>query len=279
MRQGFEDDDLDTLDNPVAGDAGPPTPEWTGGVAAGNLCGRLYAATDVGRSREQNEDFYLVDAALSLIVVADGMGGHERGEVASRMAATGIAEQLRGHGGAPLDPGAAEDRVVQAVRAVNRQIYVRNMARGYEAGRGMGTTVVGLWCYGGHDAVAFHVGDSRLYHYRRDALHAGTTDHTLYESWKASGKQGDPPKRNILMRAVGVFEEVEVETARCRLEAGDVTLLCSDGLTRMLNDNAIHRAVTEIAARGPEAVGRDLLRTANERGGRDNITLAVALWE
>ncbi len=285
MSQGYDDDGVNTLEIPTddangaggAGDEAPPA-ERTAALTAGDLGGRLYAATDIGRARECNEDYYLVDEDLSLVVVADGMGGHHHGEVASRLAATGIADFLRGSEGAPADAKEAEDLVARAVREVNRRIYVHNMAKGYQPGRGMGTTVVGLWGCLEQNAVIFHVGDSRLYHYRQGALHSGTTDHSLYESWKASGKQGEAPKRNVLQRAVGVYEDVEAEISWARLEAQDVTLLCSDGLTRMLNDNALHEAAGEAAARGPEAVGRALVRRANDKGGRDNITLALTVW-
>lgn len=236
---------------------------------------QLGALTDVGRVRKHNEDAVLADPEAGLVMIADGMGGHSHGEVASTEAVSIISEALKGLDGTDLET--TQSAIQQAVSKANEALYARNSEYGYSDGTGMGTTVVGAVLDGEQRAVVFHVGDSRLYLYRDGELHRVTRDHTLYESWKENGGRGAAPKRNVLLRAVGVFDQVDVETHEQGLQSGDVLVLCSDGLTRMLPDSAIAGAVQRFLGQGANAVCEELVRMANERGGKDNISVALAV--
>lgn len=233
---------------------------------------QLGAMTDAGRVRKRNEDAVHTDPALGLVMIADGMGGHSHGEVASSQAIEIISQALSSANGQ-----ATEASIESAIHRANETLFARNSEHGYDEGTGMGTTVVGAVVDGSERAVVFHVGDSRLYLYRDGDLHRVTRDHTLYESWKESGGRGMAPKRNVLMRAVGVFDRVEVEVQEQSVRPGDALLFCSDGLTRMLPDSAISGALGRFLEQGPDAVCEELVRMANERGGKDNISVALAI--
>ena len=226
--------------------------------------------TDVGRVRARNEDSVAVDAGLGLLVVADGMGGHNAGDVASRMAIEGVLGAMRSSGGD--DDG----RLPSALRHANGSIYA---AAGEDYDRsGMGTTVVAAWLRPGRLVVA-HVGDSRLYRLRGGALDVLTRDHTQVQDLVDRGiltpaQARASTRRNYLSRALGTFPEVEVDCASHRPEPGDVYLLCSDGLTNMVEDQDIVAIIGGAASLGMAA---DLLvARANDHGGRDNISVALA---
>ena len=226
--------------------------------------------TDVGRVRARNEDSVAVDAGLGLLVVADGMGGHNAGDVASRMAIEGVLGAMRG------SDGDADDRLLSAVRRANEAIYA---AAGEDYDRsGMGTTVVAAWLRPDRLVVA-HVGDSRLYRLRGGALAALTRDHTEVQDLVDRGiltpaQARVSTRRNFLSRALGTYPEVDIDCAVHPPEPGDVYLLCSDGLTNMLEDADI---VAIIAGAASLAMAAELLvARANEQGGRDNISVALA---
>jgi protein phosphatase len=265
--------------------------------------------TDVGRERDHNEDGYLIDEALALLLVADGMGGHAMGEVASKTAIETIADVIYEHdpelfSAATLaDPGSADNPtepcdgsttardpddttvdedptyalgVIQTALAnSNRKINEMNRARNFPEGSGMGTTIVGLWrLENDQQAIIFHVGDSRVYRYRSGRLVQLTRDHTLYQEWLDDGGHGVPPNRNIITRAIGPSPEVEVDASVQYLVKGDVFLLCSDGLTGMMDDDVIEqtlRSHSDLAA-----ICEALVRLANDGGGTDNITVTLA---
>lgn len=248
--------------------------------------GASYAwVTDIGRARARNEDSVLVDAALGLLVVADGMGGHNAGDVASRMATEGVlaAMQRTGLGavrasGAGAGAGAAADepqRLLAALRHANDAIYA---AGGEDDGRaGMGTTVVAAWLRPTGVIVA-HVGDSRLYRLRGGGIEALTRDHTEVQGLVDRGiltpaQARVSNRRNTLSRALGTFREVDIDCAVHAHAPADVYLLCSDGLTNMVEDGEIAMVVAEAPSL---ALAADrLVALANERGGRDNITVAL----
>jgi protein phosphatase len=226
---------------------------------------RVGAATDTGRVRTLNEDAYVLRADRGLFVVCDGMGGAPAGEVASQLAIDAIVEQFdRPIDGAAVPAAAAEraflpqtGRLAEAVRRSNQCIYDR--AGGDPQRAGMGTTVVGVWI-GEHIASVAHVGDSRAYLWHNDRLEPLTRDHSFLES-------------NVLVRVLGREPEVDVELAEVPLQRGDYLLLCSDGLTRMVPEEEMARAIVE--QREPQRICDRLVDAANGNGGADNITVVV----
>jgi serine/threonine protein phosphatase PrpC len=247
----------------------------------GNL-GRLqlssYGATDVGRRRQVNEDAYLCDDELGLWVVADGMGGHAAGEVASREAVDTIYGMIkRGKNALGLDGELSEDHARAALRllegAVQAATYmVFAMAELDSEKAGMGTTISAMMNFGDHVAIA-QVGDSRIYRVRGERAEQLTEDHTLI-AWQL--KQGlitaDEAKtskhRNVITRAVGNRDYVQVDMSVCEIELGDSFLLCSDGLHGYLKPDEIPYVMSSGGRRAVE----QFVHLANSRGGRDNIT-------
>jgi len=226
--------------------------------------------TDIGRVRARNEDSVAVDAGSGLLVVADGMGGHNAGDVASRMAIEGVIGAMQG------STGEADDRLVAAVRQANQAIYDA-AGEDYERS-GMGTTVVAVWLRSTRLVVA-HVGDSRLYRLRDGVIEALTRDHSEVQDLVDRGiltpaQARASTRRNLLSRALGTDPDVVIDSAAHTPAAGDVYLLCSDGLTNMVEDEEIVSLIRDAASLG--AAAESLVAQANERGGRDNISVALA---
>ena len=238
--------------------------------------------SDVGRKRSTNEDAYFLDDRLGLYVVADGMGGHAAGEVASQEAVETVYGMVK-RGISELhelvDPVSDEDarsacRLMEsAVQAATYMVFgMAEMDRGKS---GMGTTISALLVLGDY-AITAQVGDSRIYLIRGDALEQLTEDHTLI-AWQL--KQGlitpqeakKSPHRNVITRAVGNREYVQVDTRLVPLQPSDRFLLCSDGLHGYLRDSD----VPPIVHKGGEAAVRRFIQLANERGGKDNITAVM----
>ncbi|MBS1679966.1 MAG: Stp1/IreP family PP2C-type Ser/Thr phosphatase [Actinobacteria bacterium] len=222
-------------------------------------------ATDTGRQRSANEDSVFVRAPL--FVIADGMGGARAGEVASKTVVEAFDRPL---------PGAPPERVLrETIEGANRTVYA--LAREDSNLSGMGTTTTAAILDEGADEVAIgHVGDSRAYRLRRGKLERLTRDHSLVEEMRRKGQlteaqAEDHPQRSIITRSVGPEPEVEVDLQTVPAQAGDVFLLCSDGLTTMLDDDHIERLLTR-ATSMPNAV-RALVDEANRAGGRDNISV------
>jgi protein phosphatase len=236
-----------------------------------------FGLSDVGRRRESNEDDLLLEPDLGLYAVADGMGGHAAGEIASRLAIETLQEVRRR---AAADPSATADEASlwlrDAFSEANRRIC--DSIRVHEERRGMGTTVVAL-LQTEEGAVVGHVGDSRVYLLRGEDLIRMTSDHSWVNEQVKLGLMSDDaaqrhPMRNIVTRALGSREDVLVDIASTRLEPGDVFVLCSDGLNTMLPDDEIKRVVG--AHRDdPEAACRALVHAANLHGGEDNVTVVV----
>lgn len=230
--------------------------------------------TDVGRTRSHNEDFFLVDDALGLYVVCDGMGGHAAGEVASRTAAETIREAVVG---VSSDPAVAGPALRAAVERANQRVH--ELGKSDRSRRGMGTTCTALLIGGGKGILA-HVGDSRLYVARRGELHQLSNDHTFLAEAVRQGvltpqqaKESD--HGNIVTRAVGPQERVMVDLLVFDVLLGDVLLLCSDGLHQYFEDDA---ELVALLGQGPKVAER-LVTIANERGGSDNITALVLAAE
>ncbi len=222
--------------------------------------------TDTGRQRRANEDSAFVRAPL--FVVADGMGGAQAGEVASGIAVE-VFEQ-----GFP-ETGSPEERLASRVREANHRIYERSRA---EHGReGMGTTLTAAYLDDAHLAIA-HVGDSRAYLFRDGELTRLTRDHSLVDELVRQGKITEEqaaghPQRSIITRALGPEPDVEVDTFTYSVHAGDVLLLCSDGLTSMISEERVAEVLS--SATSLEEAGNRLIDEANEAGGRDNITVVL----
>jgi serine/threonine protein phosphatase PrpC len=242
---------------------------------------RSYGATDVGRKREANEDAFLLDDAVGLWVVADGMGGHAAGEVASREAIDTIHGMIR-RGKDMLGPklpfteekGRAASRMLEGgVQAATYLLYA--MAELDRGMAGMGTTISAMMRFGDH-LILGQVGDSRIYRVRANEAQQLTEDHTLI-AWQL--KQGliteDEARvsrqRNVITRAVGSRDYVQVDTSIWEALVGDSYLLCSDGLHGYLKLEEI----PAILAEGGSFAVHKLIDLANSRGGKDNITALV----
>ena len=223
--------------------------------------------THAGRKRRRNEDAFVLEPPL--FAVADGMGGAQAGEIASRLAAAAFREYHE------ADELAGEERIAAIIKEANRRIYER--ARADAEASGMGTTATAALVDG--DGVAIgHVGDSRAYRIRRGALEQLTDDHSLVADLVRSGRltheEADShPQRSVITRALGTDEDVDVDTLTGTPEPGDVFLLCSDGLTTMLRDDEILRLVAE--SRDLASAGKALVKAANRRGGEDNVTVVL----
>lgn len=222
--------------------------------------------TDVGRQREANEDNLVL--ASPVFAVADGMGGARAGEVASRIA----AETFRDPRDSSRSP---EQQLEQVAQEANRRIY--ELALRDQSRRGMGTTLTATLVDG--DAVSVgHVGDSRAYRLRDGELTQLTQDHSLVAELERSGQLTPEaaehhPQRSIITRALGPEPEVEVDTHTHPARAGDVYVLCSDGLTGMISDSEL--ATVLRAAPSLESAAEALVRAANQSGGKDNITVVL----
>jgi protein phosphatase len=227
------------------------------------------ARTDTGRARSANEDSYWVHSPL--FVLADGMGGAQAGEVASRTAVEVFAEQ----GGLPDGPGTYEERLAALVARANVQVHTQ--AQSDEQFAGMGTTLT--VAYLGEDDLAIaHVGDSRFYVLRDGELQQLTDDHSLVGELVRRGQISaeeaeDHPQRSIITRALGIEGDVVVDHFSWPVRDGDVFLLCSDGLTGMVPDVKVAQIIE--GAGTLTAAAQQLVAAANEAGGRDNITVIL----
>jgi serine/threonine protein phosphatase PrpC len=223
--------------------------------------------TDVGRQRRVNEDSLLVHPPL--FVVADGMGGHQAGEVASSLAVQVFADGL------PDGGDGAEFRLAELIQAANRQIHDTSRTDAEHAG--MGTTITAAYVDVDDVAIA-HVGDSRAYRWRDGELERLTDDHSLVEELIRQGKltaeeAEDHPQRSIVTRALGPERHVQVDTRTVSARDGDLFLLCSDGLTGMIGEAGLARVLGH-GGTLPVLV-RGLIDAANAAGGRDNITVVA----
>ncbi len=244
---------------------------------------RAEGRTDTGVVREHNEDALLTATELGLFAVADGMGGHLAGEIASRMAVDVLHDYLQRSaesgqgliGNIDKNHSPAANRLASGIRLANRVIHEAGQSNG--AWRRMGTTIVAALVDGSRLALA-HVGDSRGYLIRGRSIIQLTDDHSLVAEQQ---RQGLIPQeaaatsrlKNIITRALGEAPEVEVDLSELDIMDGDRILLCSDGLTNMVSDEAILGVIA--GENDPGKACRMLIDKANENGGRDNITLVL----
>ena len=231
-----------------------------------------FSQSDTGRARRANEDAYYARAPV--FVVADGMGGAQAGEVASRMAIEAFERALDEERGV-----SGEELLAERVRDANARIHEMSQAEQDRAG--MGTTITAVHV-GVRDVAIAHVGDSRAYRLRGDEFMRLTEDHSLVEEMRRRGQltaqeADEHPQRSIITRALGPEADVAVDTRSWRGAAGDVFLLCSDGLTSMVPEAQVADLVR--GAGSLRAAGRALIDAANEAGGRDNITVVLFALE
>ena len=229
--------------------------------------GESAGRTDPGRVRRRNEDAFVLDPPL--FAVADGMGGAQAGEVASRLAAAAFREYHE------ADRLAPDERLEAIIQEANRRIYER--ARADSDVSGMGTTVTAALLTGGKLTVG-HVGDSRAYRIRNNELEQLTEDHSLVGDLMRSGRltpeEADAhPQRSVITRALGTDPEVSIDTITVEAQPGDLVLLCSDGLTTMVADEDILGILA--AAPTLDDAARELVRAANTGGGEDNVTVVL----
>jgi protein phosphatase len=230
-----------------------------------NLRLRIGAATDVGRVRDHNEDGYIIDDGLSLVAVADGMGGHRGGEVASAIALEALYASF-------VENGGLHDAVVAANEAVV------DRAAAEEDLRGMGTTMTAAVLGEDGTMIVGHVGDSRAYLLRDGDFSRVTTDHSLVEELVTSGEltaeeAERDPRRSMITRAIGLDAGIDVDLYPIPLHEGDRLIICSDGLTGMVSEPDIQ----SILAAEPDAdqAAKKLVDAANAAGGVDNTTVIV----
>lgn len=236
---------------------------------------KSYAITDIGQKRQLNQDFiYLSETPIgnlpNVFIVADGMGGHNAGDYASRYAVETVVEEI----------GASFEK--NPVRIMGRAIdkaneLIRKRAQEDISLNGMGTTMVIATCMGRYLEVA-NVGDSRLYVVNQGRIEQITQDHSLVEEMVRMGgidreSARNHPDKNIITRAIGARDYVEADFFNLELQMGDMVLLCSDGLTNMIDDGMIHRIMTN----GESLKDRveELVERANQNGGKDNISVIV----
>ena len=241
------------------------------------------AQTDVGLKRKENEDSYLVDESSRLFIVADGMGGHAAGDLASRVAVESICDYMRENSAVPMKGTApfgfnpevseAANRVTNAILIANRKI--RQIATQNEQAAGMGTTVVCAQLDGRVATIA-NVGDSRVYLFRQSGYRQISEDHSwvneqLQKNLITAEDARVHPWRNVITRALGSRDEVEVDIFIERLRSGDQLLLCTDGLSGMIDDISLFEILTDTSATQEEKSER-LIEEAKKAGGTDNIT-------
>ena len=242
--------------------------------------------TDVGRKRSHNEDSIGSDTGIGLTVLADGMGGYRAGEVASAMAVNAIMEEVRDgmklineHGDIDDASGFARESLLvrEAVMRANNAIH--KAAISDPQCQGMGTTVVTAMFYDDRMTIA-HVGDSRLYRLRGEVFEQITVDHSLLQELIDKGfytpeEAKHSINKNLVTRAMGIEGTVVPDVVEEAVLPGDIYLLCSDGLTDMVEDEEIHLTLQK-HSQNLEDIAAELIRIANENGGKDNISVVLA---
>jgi protein phosphatase len=241
--------------------------------------------TDTGRVREHNEDTIALDADIGLLVLADGMGGYNAGEVASGIAVKTIMnlvrESVEREDLAAADPATGLSRrsivLRDAIQRANKIIF--QTAKTQPQCEGMGTTVVGALFHDNRVTLA-HVGDSRIYRVRSDRLEQVTLDHSLLQELVDRGfytpeEAQRAANKNYVTRALGVEPTVDVEITEHEVQKGDHYLLCSDGLSDMVEDADIHLTINTFGD-NLGTVAKQLIQLANDNGGRDNVSVVLA---
>ncbi|MBI5529055.1 MAG: Stp1/IreP family PP2C-type Ser/Thr phosphatase [Deltaproteobacteria bacterium] len=240
-----------------------------------------FGMTDVGRKRKANEDSFFIDEKIGMFLVADGMGGHAAGEVASATAVQVIHRELSARYDqmdTALKNGSVEARnealaeVSKAIEVACREVFA--IAEGDESKKGMGTTIAMLFVFG-EEAIVAHVGDSRVYMLRDGESYQLTEDHSLVQEQLARGlitpeEAKNAPYSNVITRALGIQESVQADTLYVELMPGDEFMLCSDGFHGYLADGELPALMKGVEQ---QAIVGGMINLANERGGKDNVTV------
>jgi PPM family protein phosphatase len=241
------------------------------------------AVSDCGIRRQRNEDAIYLHESGTVALLADGMGGHEKGAEASRTTVDPIGPFLEPEsiesellditdgGGIPPSVSCVMSLIDSAVIKANDVVYSRNCQEKLQ--RFMGTTLVGLVIAEGRYIVRFHVGDSRMYRFRDSQLEQLTKDHSAHVVWDEGGQKGPEPSTNVITRAIGPTPAVSptVDWDECRAE--DIYLMCSDGLSDMISKDEIFRILNSVEDTG--GIANAMADAANEAGGKDNISVIV----
>lgn len=252
-----------------------------------------FGKTDVGKVRTNNEDYFLIDENIGLFIVADGMGGANAGEVASRMAVELISKNLRRFiehqkdgdssqvilGKKKTDVSETANYLLSCIRLANQAIF--EASHTYAQNRGMGTTVAAVLVNRKTYIIGW-VGDSRVYIVRNGLLQQMTKDHSFVQEQINKGlitkEQAEVSEyKNVLTRALGTEENVEPDITETTAARNDYLLICSDGLTRTVSDEAILQTIKNLQK--PEEICQNLIGQANKAGGKDNITAIVLTFK
>ncbi|OYU45548.1 MAG: protein phosphatase [Burkholderiales bacterium PBB4] len=237
------------------------------------------AKTDPGRARENNEDSVVFDVATKTMVLADGMGGYNAGEIASGMATAFINSELsRWLSEAGVDANGKEVRRAMEICVGNANLSIYNAANSNAQYAGMGTTLV-VGVFRGNSLLIGHIGDSRCYRMRGGVLEQITKDHSLLQEQIDAGlitvaQAANSSIKNLVTRALGVEGQVVLEINEHEVQAGDIYMMCSDGLSDMVDDVTIAKILTACSELAPTA--DELISSANANGGRDNISVLLA---
>ncbi|MBP5427126.1 MAG: Stp1/IreP family PP2C-type Ser/Thr phosphatase [Clostridiales bacterium] len=240
---------------------------------------RYGICTDVGLKRDINEDYYGVIESTkdmpSVFIIADGMGGHQAGEVASKLSVELTMSGIREGINKSMSKEEVEVKLKQILEKVNKDVY--DVAREDEDKYGMGTTLTAAVVMNGCLVVA-HVGDSRLYSFRDNKLKRITTDHSYVEELVQNGtitteEALDHPKKNILTRVIGYFKVVEIDTYECVTDSKETFLMCTDGLTNMVSESRIKEILSKEDKL--QSIANSLVKESNKNGGVDNTTVIV----
>lgn len=248
----------------------------------------VYGITDVGQVRDHNEDRIDWEQDMGLVMLADGMGGHNAGEIASGIAVDSIKEALRD----VLDPEMQVNHTIELTDAVREAIAYANdeinrQARENVAYSGMGTTIV-LTLFHHDKVISAHVGDSRTYRLRDGDLMQLTTDHSLVQEMVDNGYLSQEEaqmsaSRNLITRALGIADIVEVDVIEEDAEYGDLYLMCSDGLTDLVTDEEISNLLKDHGSSTEEydmqGAAKALVALANDKGGKDNISVILVCMQ
>lgn len=255
-------------------------PHTDAGFKGGVMVVRMLTATDVGLQRKNNEDSCAILEESGLCVVADGMGGHLGGEIASHIAIETVTEAFKSRPRQGQDERKDAELLTRCIRNANKEIYRRGNAD--PALKNMGTTIVAV--VAGKDyVVTANVGDSRIYRLRGGELAQVTEDHSWVGELRKKNLISDEdarshPLKNIITRALGMEPTVEVDVKWDKARSGDIYMLCSDGLTDLVTDAEIQRVMLKHGT-SLEPMAADLIEAANAGGGTDNITVGLCQIE
>jgi serine/threonine protein phosphatase PrpC len=241
--------------------------------------------SDVGQRREHNEDAIASDIEIGLLALADGMGGYKAGEVASEIAILTVLAELK-EAMAQQEPGQVDPVttmqaesmwLIDAAAKANASIF--SVSESQPQCAGMGTTLV-VALFTNNKVLVGHIGDSRMYRLRGERFEQLTEDHSLLQEQLSSGlitpeQAKFSNNKNLVTRAVGIDPEVELELHEHDVEVGDIYLLCSDGLTDLVEDTEIHAVLSDLSSNLEKAASQ-LVRMANDNGGKDNISVILA---